>query len=88
MKPRSGIIFIRFGHEACGKAVATRQPLDQHLEQPGIIGGAKRIVAMHQVDLELAQARLGNCRVSGDVHFLAGIIKIGKEFVELIQRPN
>ncbi len=30
--------------------------LDQHLEEPCIVGGAQRVIGMHQVHLELAKA--------------------------------
>ena len=84
----AGVILIRFRHKACGKAVPPCQTLDQHLEQPCVIGGAQRIVTMHEVDLELAQTRLGNGGVGGDVHLFAGVIKIGEEQIELVERAD
>ena len=88
VQARPGIFRIGFGHEAGGKAVAARQTLDQHLEQPGIIGGAQGVVAMHQVDLKLPQARLRSRGVGRNVHRFAGVVQIGEEGVESVQRPD
>jgi hypothetical protein len=70
------------------KPNGARQALDQHLEQPGIIGGAQGVVAMHQVDLELAKPGFRGGGVGGNVHRLAGVIKVGEEGVEGVQRPD
>ena len=88
VQPIAGIVGIGLGHETGGKAVAAGQTLDQHLEEPGIIGGAQRVVGVHQIDLELAQAGFGDCRVGGNIHRLAGVIEVGKEGVEGIQRAD
>ena len=88
VQARPGVIFVGFRHKACGKAVAAGEALDQHLEQPGVIGGAQGVVAMHEVDLELAQTCFGNGGIGGDVHLFAGVIKIGEEFIELVQRAD
>ena len=88
VQARAGVILIGFRHKACGKAVPPRQPFDQHFEQPCVVGGAQGVVAMHQVDLELAQTRLGNGGVGGDVHLFAGVIEIGEEQIELIKRAD
>ena len=84
----SGIFRVRFGHEAGGKAVAAGQTLDQHLEEPGVIGGAQGIVAMHQVHLELAKAGFRGRGVGGNVHRLTRIIEVGEEGVESVKRPD
>ena len=55
VQTRAGVILVGFRHKARGKAVAAGKSLDQHLEQPRIIGGAQGIVTVHQVDFELAQ---------------------------------
>ena len=81
----AGVILIGLGHERGRKPMAAGQSLDQHFEQPCIIRRPQGIVAMHQVDLKLAQTCLADRGVGGNVHFLAGVIKIGKEGIELIQ---
>jgi hypothetical protein len=84
----AGPVLIGFGHETGGKAVPPRQPLDQHLEQPGVVGHLQHVVGMQQVDLELADPGLGYGGVGVDVHRLAGVIEIGEETVERIQRAQ
>ena len=82
------IISIGFRHEAGGKAVPPCEAAHQHLEQPGIIGRTQSIIAMHHINLELAQTCLGDGGIGGNVHFLAGVVKIGEEFVELVKRAD
>ncbi len=65
-----------------------RQPLDQHLEEPGIVGRFQRIALMHEVDFKLPRPRLGNRGVGGNVHFFAGVIKRGEEGVESVERAQ
>ena len=68
--------------------MATRQTAHQHFEQPCVICRAQGVVAVHEVDFELAKACFGNCSVGGNVHRLAGIIEIGEKDIELIQRAD
>ena len=43
---------------------------------------------MHQVDLELAKPGLGDGGVGGDVHHLAGVVEVGEEGVECVERAD
>ena len=88
VQSRAGILGIGLGHEAGGKAMAAGKSLDQHLEQPGVVGGAQRVVAMHQVHLELAEAGFRGGGVGGDVHRLTRVVQVGEEGVEGVKRTD
>ena len=88
VQPGPGIFQIGFCHEAGGKAVAARQALDQHLEQPGIVGGAQGVVTMHHVDFELAETGFRGRGIGRNVHRLARVVEIGEEGVKGVQRAD
>ena len=84
----AGEILVRLGHEAGRHAVVAGKPAHQHLEEPGIVGRAQRVGHMGEVDLELAEADLGERGLGGDVHRIAGVIKVVEEAVEGVERPE
>ena len=43
---------------------------------------------MYEVDLVLTEAALRDCGLRRDAHGLAGVVKLGKEPVESIERPK
>lgn len=90
VQARTRIFGVGFGHKAGGKAVATRQTLSlsKHLEQPGIIGGAQGVVAMHQVDFKLPRPVSEGGGVCRDVHRFTGVIEVGEEGVEGVKGPD
>ena len=76
---------VRLGHEGCGKAVLARDTLDDALEEHGVIGRLQGIVAVQEVDLELADAILGDRRIRGYILALAFGIDVGNELAEIIE---
>ena len=88
VQARACVILVGFGHERRGKTVFAGHAAHQHLEQPRIIRSLQGVWLVHHVDFELAQTGLGNRGVCGNVHQVAGVVKLGKELVELVQRPQ
>jgi hypothetical protein len=64
------------------------RPFDEELEEPRVIGGLQRVGLVHQVDLELAGAGLGDRGVGGNVHRLAGVVELGEEGVPGVELPQ
>ena len=78
VKSVSGKILVRFCHETCRHIVVPRQPMHQHLEQPGIVSRPQSIWHMAQVDFKLAFTTFGNRGLCRNAHSLAGLV----EFIE------
>ncbi len=66
---------------------AAHDPLEQHR----VVGGAQRIIDMHQVDLELSDAVFGNGGVGGHALGCTGgidLLEEAAEVIEFVDRQN
>ena len=90
MHPVACILGVGLGQEGGCHAMFAGHALDQHLEQPGVIGSAQGI-AMGEVYFKLPDARLRERGLGWNAHGLGPVIEIiekGREAIECVEAAN
>ena len=76
---------VWLGHKGGRKLVLPRDPFDQSFEQHRIVRRLQRIGRVPQIDFELPDTVLGECRIRRKVLFPAFFVDVPEKFPEIVK---